>query len=433
MRAGTFFGAGLAVVVISLVTPATAMTQVAPAAAAPPAATHVSMDDAVRLALEHNHQLRADRLGIEAARADEITAALKPNPVFTSTNADFPVFTPSQLTWNNIVNNQTFVQSFTYLYERGGKRDKRTIVAQDTTSLAGLTATESERQVIFQTRLAFINVLLAKSTLALARDNFTNFGTVVDVNRERLRAGDLAESDFLSISLQQLQFQQDVSAAELALFQAKAALRQSVGFEGLAEDFDVDGDLAHVPASAALEDLKRDALASRSDFLAAQGGVKLANDTHILEMGNGARDLTSGVEYDRDGGLNGLGFSLSIELAFHDQNQGNIARSEVAIRQATEMASLARTAVLTDVVTAFAALQNSEKVLALFESGYLSQAQQSLDTTTYVYQRGGATLLELLDAERTYRTTQLAYRQALAAYMTSVQQINLAVGKQAIP
>ena len=141
MRAGTFFWPGLAVVVISLVTPATAMTQVAPAAAAPPAATHVSMDDAVRLALEHNHQLRADRLGIEAARADEITAALKPNPVFTSTNADFPVFTPSQLTWNNIANNQTFVQSFTYLYERGGKRDKHTVVAQDTTSLAGLTAT----------------------------------------------------------------------------------------------------------------------------------------------------------------------------------------------------------------------------------------------------------------------------------------------------
>jgi cobalt-zinc-cadmium efflux system outer membrane protein len=416
MRAGTLFGAGFAVALISLVTPATAMTQVAPAAAAPPVATHVSMDDAVRLALEHNHQLRADRLGIEAARADETTGALKPNPVFTSTTAEFPVFTPRQLTWNNISNNQTFVQSFTYLFERGGKRDKRTIVAQDATSLAGLTATDSERQVVFQTRLAFINVLFAKSTLALARDNFTNFGTVVDLNRERLRVGDLAESDFLSISLQQLQFQQDVSAAELALLQAKAALRQSTGFEGLAEDFDVDGDLAHVPAPATLEDLKRDALATRPDFLAAQGGVKLANDAHTLEVGNGARGLIAGVEYDRSGPLNGLGFSLSIELPIHDQNQGNIARSAVAIRQATEMESLARTTVLTDVITAFAALQNSEKVLALFESGYLSQAQQSLDTTTYVYQRGGATLLELLDAERTYRTTQLAYRQALAAY-----------------
>ena len=50
-----------------------------------------------------------------------------------------------------------------------------------------------------------------------------------------------------------------------------------------------------------------------------------------------------------------------------------------------------------------------------------------------MYQQGSGTLLDLLDAERTYRTTQLAYRQALAAYMTNVQQINFVVGKQVMP
>ncbi len=84
-------------------------------------------------------------------------------------------------------------------------------------------------------------------------------------------------------------------------------------------------------------------------------------------------------------------------------------------------------------MNAYATFQTSEKVLGLFESGYLDQAKQSLDITTYVYQQGNGTLLDLLDAERTYRTTQLTYRQALAAYMTSVQQINFAVGRQVIP
>ena len=87
---------------------------------------------------------------------------------------------------------------------------------------------------------------------------------------------------------------------------------------------------------------------------------------------------------------------------------------------------------LTDVVNAYAAFQTSEKVLTLYQSGYLDQAKQSLDITTYVYQQGSGTLLDLLDAERTYRSTQLAYRQALAAYMTSVQQINLTVGRQVL-
>ncbi len=98
--------------------------------------------------------------------------------------------------------------------------------------------------------------------------------------------------------------------------------------------------------------------------------------------------------------------------------------------QANEVEAQARSTVLTDVVNAYAAFQTSEKVLGLFQSGYLDQAKQSLDVTTYVYQRGSGTLLDLLDAERTYRTTQLAYRQALAAYMTNVQQINLVVGRQ---
>ena len=399
----------------------------------PTPSTRFSISDAVRLALEHNHPLRAQRLNVDVSRADEITAALKPNPVVTSTNASFPVFSPSQLTLDSIANNQTFVESLSYLFERGGKRDKRTRVAEDTTSVAARTAGDAERQLIFQTRQAFINVLLAKSTLDLAQDDLKNFSTVVNVNRERLRAGDLAESDFLKISLQQLQFEQDVSAADIALVQAKAALRQNVGFEGIAEEFEVDGDLAYTKYTVTLDDLKRDALALRPDLLAAQGSVKLADDTQALAYSNRARDLTGEVEYDRTGPLNGLGFGLSIELPFHDRNQGNIAHAKVGLLQATEAEAGIRTGVLTDVTNAYAAFRTNEKVLGLFESGYLDQAKQSLDITTYVYQQGNGTLLDLLDAERTYRTTQLAYRQTLAAYMTSVQQINFAVGRQVMP
>jgi len=277
-----------------------------------------------------------------------------------------------------------------------------------------------------------VNVLLAKSSLDLAQSDLKSFSNVVEVNRERVRVGDLAEADFLKITLQQLQFEQDVSAAEVALAQAKAALRQSLGFESVAEEFDVDGDLTFTKYTVTLDDLKREALATRPDLRAAQVGVKLAQDTEALAYGNRARDVTGEVEYDRAGDFNAVGFGFSIELPFHDRNQGNIAHSKVAVIQANEIEVQARTTVLTDVVNAFAAFQAADKLVSLFQSGYLTQAQQSLDTTTYVYQRGGGSLLDLLDAERTYRTTQLAYRQALAAYMTSVQQINQAVGKQVL-
>jgi outer membrane protein, heavy metal efflux system len=427
MSAWSIVGRG--VLVVSLAAPAAAAAQTAAPPAAP--AARVSMADAVRLALEHNHQMRAQRLNVDISKADEITAALKPNPVLTSTNENFPLFAPSQLfNSDNFLNNQNFVESLTYTFERGGKRRNRTIVAQDTTDVAARTSFDAERQLRFNTEQAFINVLLAKSSLDLAQEDLKNFSNVLDVDKERLRVGDLSQADFYKISLQMLQFQQDASSAEVALVQAKAALRQSVGFDALAEQFDVDGDLTYVKQAVTIDDLMREALATRPDLLAAQSSVKLAQDTQSLAYSNRARDVTGGVEYDRAGPLNAVGFSISVDLPFHDRNQGNIAHSTVAVTQAREQEAQAVSTVQTDVLTAFATMQASERVLALYQTGYLDQAKQSLDITTYVYQHGSGTLLDLLDAERTYRSTQLAYRQALAAYMTSVQQVNLVVGKQ---
>jgi len=432
MRAWSFVRRCAGAMLLAIAAPALAAGQAAPAAPpAPPALSRIAMVDAVRLALERNHQLRAQRLNVDLSKADEITAALKPNPTLTSTNENFPIFSPSDLfSWDNFANNLNFVESVSYLFERGGKRAKRTQVARDTTTAASQTVTDNERQLEFQTEQAFISVLLANSTVELAREDLKNFANVVDVNRERLRAGDLAEADFYKISLQKLQFEQDLSSAEVAVVQAKAALRQNVGYESLTDDFEVAGDLNYRKYAVTLDDLKRDALIARPDWLAAQTGVTLAQHTQDLAFANRARDVTGGLEYDRAGPLNSVGFSVSVDLPFHDRNQGNIAHAKVAIAQATELQDFARSTVLTDVVNAYATFQTSEKVLTLYQSGYLDQAKQSLDITTYVYQQGSGTLLDLLDAERTYRSTQLAYRQALAAYMTSVQQINQAVGRQ---
>ena len=124
---------------------------------------------------------------------------------------------------------------------------------------------------------------------------------------------------------------------------------------------------------------------------------------------------------------------MSFDLPFRDRNQGNIAHAEVAVWQAQETEFATRFSAVTDVVNAYAAFDTSQKVVSLYQSGYLDQARKSLEISAYVYQHGAGTILDLLDAEQTYRDTQLAYRQALAAYMTSVRQINFAVGKQVIP
>jgi len=396
----------------------------------PPA---ISLDQAVQMALLNNQTMRAQRLNIDQARAGETTAALKPNPVYSMVNEDFPIFTPSQLTLDNLSQNQEFLQSISYTIERGDKRNKRLQVAKDTTDVSTRGVADAERQLRYQVAQAFIGVLLAKSNLELARQDLKDFANVVEINRLRMQAGDISKGDFLKIALQKLQFEQDVAAADLALALSKVGLRQLLGYQNIAPDYDVSGALEHKRRVVLAEELEKQALANRPDLRGAQSGVKLADDTVTLAYGNRARDLTAEGEYKRNGPVNGVGFGISIDIPIHDRNQGEIARSQFAARQAREVEAAARVTVLSDVRNAYEAFQNSDQVATLFESGYLDQARDSREISLYSYRRGASTLLDLLDAERSYRAVQLAYRQALATYMAAAEQVNAAVGAQVIP
>lgn len=391
-----------------------------------------TLDEAIQMALEHNQSVRAARLNIDQAKANEITASLKPNPVFNSLNEDFPIFNPSRLTGDNLRTNQEFTNALAYTFERGGKRQKRILVAEDTTGVTAKIVSDVERQLRFQVAQAYINILLAKSTLQFAVENLKDFTEVVNINKTRLDAGDISEADYLKIAIQKLQFEQDVSAAQLALVQNKAVLRQLVGFDSAPEDFDVLGELAHKKYATSLEELERQALAARPDYQAAQGNAQLAADTVTLAFGNRARDLTAEWEYKRNGPVNGVGFGFNFEIPIHNRNQGEIARSQAAARQARELASASRVTVLTEVANAYSNFRTNDRILVLYEAGYLNQATQSREISKYAYQKGAASLLDLLDAERSYRAVQLAYRQALSAFMVGAEQISFVVGKQAL-
>lgn len=389
----------------------------------------ITMDDAVRIALASNQALRAQRLNVDQSKALEITAGLKPNPTFSSIVDTVPIFSPQTIRGST----QIYEETLSYTQERGGKREKRVDVAKDNTEVAVNAVADNERQLKFQVVQAFINLLLAKSVLQLARDDLASFSQEVDLNHSRVVAGDLAEGDYLKLSIQKLQFEQDVSGAELAVVQNRAALRQLLGYQSVADNFDIAGSLAHKKQIVMLEELQKQALANRPDLMAAQSNVKAASDTVSLAYANRVKDFTWSGDYtNQNFGINGVGAGLSFDLPIHDRNQGEIARSQVAVRQNVETEKSTEVGVMTDVVNAYYGLQTNDQIASLYEGGYLEQATQSRDISTYAYQRGAATILDVLEAERSYRATELGYRQAVAAYMLAAEQVNMAVGSQVI-
>ena len=393
----------------------------------------ITLDDALRLALQHNHALLALRSTILQNQAMETTANLRPNPNLNWDAQFLPLFQPGQFSGDYFDNNAQFDIGVSYLFERGKKRQRRFGAAQDATTVVRSQVTDSERQLAFNVAQQFINVLLAESTLDFAQQDLDSFQKTVDISETRWHAGAMSEGDYLKIKLQLLQFQTDVSAAKLARVQALAGLRQFLGFESVPDDYDVTGDLDYQPENATLTDLKVLASRSRPDLIAAQQSVTAARSQEALARANGKQDLTAGVSYSHTGGVNSATVLFSIPLALFNRNQGEIARTGYAITQAQEQAAETTQQVSTDVVDAYENLRSNDQIVQLYRGGYVDQAKQSRDISEYAYRRGAASLLDFLDSERTYRANQLAYRQSLANYMLAIEQLRQAVGTRNLP
>ncbi len=414
---------------------AVAQQSPAPAAQTPAASAsaRISLDDAIRLALLHNHALQALRTTIQQSLAGEITANLRPNPTLGLDAQFLPIFQPNKLDADYLDQSAQFDAGIGYLFERGKKRQRRLQATKDQTSVVRSLVTDNERQLVFNVSQQFVDVLLAESTLEFAQQDLDSFQKTVDISKERFRAGDMSEGDFLKIKLQLLQFQSDVSAAKLAKLQSLAALRQLLGFETVPDDYDVQGTLDYQPVHADLNGLKNVAALNRPDLRAAQQSVTAAESQYALQKANGKMDITGTFNYSHTAGVSSGSFFYSMPLPIFNRNQGEIERAQYAITQAREQASETTQQVSTDVATAFANLQTNDQIIQLYQGGYVDQAKQSRDISEYAYRKGAASLLDYLDSERTYRANQLAYRQALASYMLAMEQMRQAVGTRNLP
>jgi cobalt-zinc-cadmium efflux system outer membrane protein len=395
--------------------------------------SRIDLEQAIELAIKHNHALKAAQNTIQQSEAEETTAAIRPNPVFTYDDLYVPLFSPSQLNSATLDNVTEFDLGFSYTFERGHKRQARVAAAKDATAVTRSQVKDNERTLIFNVAQQFVSVLLAKADLSFANQDLQSFERTVELTTHQYQAGAISEADLLKIKLQLLQFQTDVSSAKLALVQSLLALRELLGFESVPPDYDVIGELGYTALNGNQEDLQALALKQRPDLLAAQQGVTASQSQYRLAKANRARSLTTTLDYTHVADLNSAGFALNIEIPIYDRNQGEIARTHYAITQANELQSAATETVLTDVANAYQSAKVNDQIVGLYTSGYLKQAQESRDISEYAYKRGAASLLDFLDAERSYRATQLGYRQALANYMLAVEQVKEAVGTRNLP
>ncbi len=404
--------------------------------------TSITLDEAIQMALQHNHNMLAARTTIQQSEAEETTANLRPNPTLFADWEYLPLGSPSKqnpnlypgVSTNDYLKNNTEADiGLSYLIERGKKRQHRLQAARDITAQTRSLVADNERGLTFNTASLFVNAQLAESALELADKDLKSFQKTVDLGELRYNKGAISEDDYLKIKLQLLQFETDYQQAELAKVQALSDLRQLLGYESVSADYDVAGPFDYQPLKGNLEDFQLKALQNRPDLRAAQQGVTAARSQYELQRAIGKQDVTVQGNYSHVNGINAANLLGSIPLPIFNRNQGEIARTRIAITQAQEQEKATNGQALTDVRDAYEGLRVNDRIVQLYRSGYLDVAQKDRDIAEYAYQRGAVSLLDFLDAERNYRATQLAYRQALASYLLALEQMRQAVGTRALP
>ena len=377
----------------------------------------------------NNPTLLAGEATITEARAEEITAYLRPNPDLTLGLDQITPFTgsPYRPLWQSYA-----YGDISYLHERQHKRELRLEDAKENTQITTETQNDLERNLMFNLRDAFVRVLQAKAVLQVAKDNLVYYDKEIDIAKTRYQAGDISQVDFERIEVQRVQYLSDVQNAIVSLRTAKIDLQALLGDRSPVDQFDVKGDFDFSPILRPVGDLRQIAIDQRPDLKAAQTGLERSRTDYRLAVANGSTDPTFGMDGSHQAPpLNTyIGFSVSIPLRIFDRNQGEKLRTQLDIGRNERLVTAAQIAVDHDVDSAYATVQSTLDLLKPYKEKYLQEAADVRDKVSFSYLHGAASLLDFLDAEKEYRDTELNYLTLVGAYLSAANQLNFAVGRE---
>jgi cobalt-zinc-cadmium efflux system outer membrane protein len=387
-----------------------------------------------------NPTLQASQIGIDESRAAEISAFLRPNPLWSLTldqvgnTEDGNLFSASNL-----------LTGFSYLHERQQKRELRRDSAQHATAITTSTQADLERNLLFTLRAAFVQVLQAKAFRRLAQDNLASYDQVLGLSRDRFQAGDIAQLDLDRLELQRVTYESDVQTAEVSLRTAKIQLLRLLNDQVTPVDqFDVSGPFDFVAPPQPLDEFRRIAADARPDLRAATQAIDKARTDYRLAVANGSVDPTINI----DAGFPSIsqaflsyqpplrqyvGVGVALPLRIFDRNQGEKLRTQLDIRRSERLADAVKLQVFGDVDTSYATVVSTVALLQPYKDRYLDQATRVRDTVTFAYQRGGVSLVDFLQAQQEYRAVQVSFVNLVAAFLNAVNQLNFAVGQEVIP
>jgi outer membrane protein, heavy metal efflux system len=409
------------------------------------------LEDALRLLRERGIDLLVAEAAIAAAEGDVTAAGAVPNPALSLTygrsftygrctdaqgNAAPCGLLPEAQTGAQVSDQGAAFDALS------GKRGLRLRAARSAAAATRASRDEVRRNLEAQTKQAFVQTVIAKEALESARSVAAASSRTAELTRARYEAGSISEADVARIDVAKLEADQAVDTAAQALRGAKVALAFLLGVRDHVPDFDVAGpELLSARVPRALEGATAEALLLRArerrpDLAAALRQRESAEAALALARRRRFPDVSLAVSYAQQGTTASavspptVTAGVSFPIPVLSLQRGEIQKAEAELRTQSLLALKVEAQVVSDVETAFSGYATASLLTRRMETSLLERARRARDLVSTQYQKGAASLIDFLDAQRTFIGTNAEYLQDLALFWSAVFRLEQAVGEE---
>ncbi|MDD5241793.1 MAG: TolC family protein [Sulfuricella sp.] len=385
----------------------------------------LSLEQAMLIAEEYNHDLRSSSFAVDSANAATEIASVAPNPSLTVQT--FNINPGAGIGAGNLRSKTVdSAVRIDQLIERGDKREFRTQSASSLEDAARKDLSDARRLLRVNVAQSYYDLLVAEEKLAVLRQTTGLYENTVIAAQKRLKAGDIANADVARLQVDALRAKNDVVQAEadwanarqafaLVLGQAANAAQITLADSWPTAQFDVAK-----PIKLSMEQ-RPDVLAAKLRLDAALAGRQLARALRT-------RDVSVGVQYEHypssdanpQGSGNSYGIALQIPLFVRHQFDGEIRAAESAVDAARENLEKTRDMAFGDLMNSWQNARASFDRVRVYNDELLGVAKKSADSAEFAFKHGALGVMDVLDARRIYRATQLDALAARADYAKSL-------------
>ena len=388
--------------------------------------TTYNLQKALQTAKANNPALKAQYFNVSIAESDIVTAKLRPNPVLNNQSLQLvkPSYYPPNTQWRDGRNRQVWWQ-LTKQFQLPAQRRNKIEFAETNVMLNQKAYNETERGFFGEVAAKWVDVWATKKQLDILQLAKNNTDSLMSINTLRFKNQVITQTDLSRTQLLANQYALQIKSATQKYENELLNLKYLMGVQ---DEIAIDStDNFSVTFPATVDSLLQQALTNRSDILALKSTIDVANSNIKLQKSLAWPNPELGAIYNPQNTIPYVGFYGTIQIPLFSRNQGEIKKSNLVKQQTEQNLISAQKQIQMEITTAFNAYQTQRINLRNFKS-LIEQSESILNNIKFSYLRGGTTIIDYLEAQRSWLDTQQQYYETLQLFRQSYIQLLVASG-----